>query len=394
VSTEATSQISERLDAIRGGAAHRSPSVRALAAYANNVECNLATLGFTARVDFDRLLKATPFEATFGQSPFAFARGLTFERMLAEQGYRATLELLRDRMGFSVNDARVVNVREMHTDASDRMQLRARETRVLIARILANDPNAPNLIDGAVLETLIGGIPARFEADAVATRFGGLIHAGEVKSFPVVDGRADSDKLGKTLDQVSIYILLAKRLVGELGADPELVSTKAMLITPMNVSMTPTLTQQDVTRRVQRADRLLSSVPDAASIVDGLPEGLSFGAVDRTAEPDRRIDALHELADRVGTCYQASCFSNCGNSRFCRDREFRNASPSLAGADAVRLLPGIESLRRAADLVEGARPTPAEKPAAEQLVRAGRLYDAALKANSTMTSSKRGQATR
>jgi hypothetical protein len=382
---ESASQLEQRLAAVRGNAPRRSPSVRALAAYASNVDCKLATLGFTARVDFDRLLTATAYQPSFGQSPFAFARGLQFERMLAEHGYAAILGLLREQKAFNVNDARVVNVREMHADSTNSMQLRAQETRALIARIVANDSNAPNLIDGAVLETPIGGIPARFEADAVATKFGDLIHAGEVKSFPVVDERADPDKLGAALDQVSIYILLIKRLVEELGADPAIVSTRAMLITPKNVGMTPTLTEQDVTKRVQRVNRLLSTVPEPMSILDQFaPDEVNFGLIaDRSLEPSNRIDTLHRLADRVGTHYRPTCLVSCGNARFCREQEFKKSSPCVTGPEAIRLLPGIESLQRAAELVEGHKPTDNEKPAAQLLARAGRLHDVASATAST-----------
>ena len=77
--THASAEGDLLLQTIRGEAPRRTPSVRTLAAYAQHTDCNLATLGFAAGVDFDRLLKDTPYQAPFGQSPFAFARGLQFE---------------------------------------------------------------------------------------------------------------------------------------------------------------------------------------------------------------------------------------------------------------------------------------------------------------------------
>jgi hypothetical protein len=230
-----------RLTEIRATAPRRSPNVRVLAAYAIHADCNLATLGFAASVDFDRVLKGTTYEAPFGQSPFAFSRGLAFERMLAQHGYAATLDLLRTRMGFATADARIANLRQGYPPNADGMRVRAHDTQLLIRKILRGASDAPNLIDGAVLETRIGGILARFEADAIAARFGGPIHAGEVKSFPVVDERADADKLAAALDQVAVYLLLTRQLVEHLGGNPDAVSTEAMLITPKNVGLTPTL---------------------------------------------------------------------------------------------------------------------------------------------------------
>ncbi len=52
-----------RPQAIRGTAPRRTPGVRALAAYAEHADCPLATLGFVAGVDFDRLLLDTPYQA-------------------------------------------------------------------------------------------------------------------------------------------------------------------------------------------------------------------------------------------------------------------------------------------------------------------------------------------
>jgi hypothetical protein len=352
--------------------------VRVLASYSGHTDCNLATLGFAARVDFDRLLDGTRYQAPFGQSPFAFSRGLMFERMIQDHGYAATLNLLRTKMQFAVEDARIVNLRDAYPKNAEGMRLRANETKLLVRQLVSGDPAAPNLIDGAVLQTLIGGIPARFEADALAARFGGPIHAGEVKSFPVIDGRADQEKLAAALDQVSIYILLTKQLVEEVGGNADTVSAVALLITPMNVGLTPTLSVQDVSKRIARIQRLLAGIPDIPSIAESMPQGVTFAAVaDSKTDEARRVDALHELAERLGTVYSPGCLSTCGNALFCRERAFRAGQPCVVGPQATRLLPGIDTLQRAAELTAGAPPSQTEAAVARQLERAGRLYDTA-----------------
>src|SRR5262245_34993366 len=90
----------KRLDEIRGGELRRSPNVRTLAAYAARSSCRLATLGFFAGVDFDRLLGGTAYEMPFGLSPFAIARGLKFERALRADDYALTRSLLAELPGF------------------------------------------------------------------------------------------------------------------------------------------------------------------------------------------------------------------------------------------------------------------------------------------------------
>ncbi|MCI0458973.1 MAG: hypothetical protein L0Z62_18600 [Gemmataceae bacterium] len=372
-----STDLERRLDEIRGGAPRRSPTVRALAGYAQHTDCKLAALGFAASVNFDRLLAGTRFQVPFGQSPFAIGRGLAFEKMLRDNGYATTLELLRPLLALPPTGARVVNLREGYPKGADRMPLRARDTAELLRRIVRGDPAAPHLIDGAVLTASIGGLLAYFEADALAALSGGEIRVAEVKSFPKVDDRVDPDKLGAALDQVAIYILLTRDEILRQGGDPErLVSDRALLITPRNVGLTPTLSEQRVEARIRRAQSLLDKIPPAADVAASVPRKLSFGPVaDTHTDERRRLDVLHGLADQVGTAYEPSCLGNCGNARFCRARAFRDDSPCLVGTTTLRLLPGISNLERAEELTRGAGPTAEEAPTAALLERAGQLYD-------------------
>jgi hypothetical protein len=372
-----STRLERRLEEIRGGAPRRSPTVRVLAAHANHTDCRLAALGFAAGVSFDKLLAGTRFQVPFGQSPFAIARGLAFEKLLRDSGHAAALALLRPLLSLPAA-ACVVNLREGYPSGPDRMPLRARDTAALLGRILRGDPLAPHLIDGAVLSASIGGLTAYFEADALAARAGTAMRVAEVKSFPKVDDHVDPEKLGAALDQAAVYILLTREEVLRQGGDPErLVSDRALLITPKNVGLTPTLSEQRVEARVRRVGKLLDAIPSAADVAASAPAGLSFGPVaDTAADERRRIDALHVLADRVGTAYQPSCQSSCGNARLCRARAFRDGSPCLSGTTTLRLLPGVPTLGRADELTRGAKATVEEAPAADLLERAGRLYDA------------------
>jgi putative CRISPR-associated protein (TIGR02619 family) len=357
----------------------RSPEPIPFRAYAQNADCTLAGLAFAARVNLDRVLLGTRFQAPFGQSPFAFQRGLAFEERLRANNYEAMLDLLRAELRDPLHPPRTESLRDKHSATRAGMVLRHRELQALLNLILKRHPNAPHLIDGAVLKASVGGLEAYFEADAVAARAGGEIRVAEVKSFPKVDERVDADKLGAALDQVAIYILLTREEVVRLGGDPlRWVSDLAPLITPRNVGMQPTLSVKEVGPRVARAEKLLASVPRVEDVVASVPAGLSFGPVaDSKAEEPRRLAALHVLADRVGTAYKPGCLAACGNARFCRERAFCSGSPSLLGTSTARVLPGIISLDRAEELTRGVAPTAAESHAAALLATAGRLYDAA-----------------
>lgn len=363
-------------DDLRGTAPKRSPTVRVLAGYSGHTECNTASLAFAAGVDMDQLLVGTHYQVQFGQSPFALGRGTQFERSIRNNNYATALDLLRTKMHFDVSDARVINLREMYAKNRVGMAARAADTRLLIGQILRGDAAAPNLIDGAVLTAEIGGSRAYFEADALAARFDGPIHAGEVKSFPVVDGRAEQDKLGAALDQVAVYILLTQALVDDLGGDPDAaVSMTAMLIAPKNVGLTPTLETQNVAARVSRVRMLLDRSLPVAELGEGLPAGVFGQIADQHAPVQRRLDTLDAVVDRVGTKLTSGCLSTCGAARYCRARAVAAGSPSIGGEQAARLLPGVRSLPRAAELAAGAPAAPQEAAAAAQLAKAGRLYD-------------------
>lgn len=367
------------LEELRGTAPRRSPTVRVLANYSGHTDCNVATLAFAAGVDMDKLLLDTKHAVPYGQSPFAFARGLQFEQSIRADDYRKALGLLEDRMGFDVKDARVANLRVGYPRNRTGMQMRAAETRRLIGTILERRPDAPNLIDGAVLTSTVAGQTAYYEADAMAAQFDGPIHAGEVKSFPVVDGRPDPDKYGAALDQVAIYILLTQQLVDELGGDPDdRVSSTAMLIAPRNVGLTPTLEKQDVATRITRVRSLLGRKTGTKDLADGLESGVFGTIADRTIEPKRRLEVLDTLVDRVGTTYHPGCFSTCGAARYCRAARVAKGDPVIAGDQAVRLMPGIGSMPRAVALSAGATPSANEAAAAGQLQRASRLYEHAI----------------
>ncbi len=385
--------LERRLEEIRGEAPWRSPNVRVLAAYAQHTDCPLATVAFAARVDLDRLLVGTDFAPAFGQSPFAFQRGNKFEEGLRKNDYEPTFALLREALKDTLHSPRWVNLRQRHRKTRESLPPRLKDTQALLEQIVKGDPNAPHLIDGAVLSASVAGVEAYYEADALAACTAGRLYVGEIKSFPKVDDRVDADKLGAALDQAAFYLLLTRDEVARLGGDPDrLVSEEALLITPRNVGMQPTLSMKAVGPRIARAGRLLAAVPDVKDVVAAVPAGLSFAAVaDTKAEAPRRLHALETLADRVGgTAYKPECLANCGNARFCRDRAFCSGSPRLLGTGTQRVMPGVPNLARASELSRGAVPAnDDEKPAAELLARAGRLVDAHAPASTHSTERRR-----
>src|SRR5262249_25971237 len=193
-----------------------------------------------------------------------------------------------------------------------------------------------------------------------------------------VDGQADPDNVGAAIAQVAIYIMLLRELVARVGGDPTLVSADALLITPCNTGLQPTLTVKNVGREIDRAKRILDSVPAAESFLAGLPDDLvSFSIVaDKDTEEEKRAEAVRCLIEQTGNLYRPECLAACGLSRLCRERAHERGDASRVGGPLLRLLPPqIESIDRAYELAHTGIASDAERPVAEQIGLAQRLYD-------------------
>jgi hypothetical protein len=371
-------QTKEQFERVRMGAPERRPTVRGLATQAELARCGVATLAFGLGINTDRLLEGTSMAVPFGQSQFAFARGAQFENYLTRNNSSVLLDALRSDLGFSHSAARVVDLRKGFQPNLDGLRARTVRTREIVRLIVTGDEAAPNLVIGAVFETNIAGITAYLEADAVAARdSGGIkIYTGEIKSFPIVDGRIDKNKLGKAADQVAVYQLLLRNVVAELGGDPAIVNPEALIITPINTGFQPKVSTMNVDARIRRTEELLAASTPIDQLVEAVPAAASFGGVaDRSEGESTRLGQLEKIVNKVGTHLCSSCLPNCGLVRFCRQRAHAADDPAVAGDTVVRLLPGVGTMKQARDLSAGSAAPPELKVVAASLVDARKLYD-------------------
>lgn len=367
-------QIAERLTA---GAPTRRPNVRSLATQATLSNCGLATLGFALGVNLDRIVEGTSVEVPFGQSQFAFARGQQFERYLTKDSCKVLFGALTTDIGFDRSSTTMIDLRSMFPPNLAGMADRAVKTKQVLADVIAGKQGAPNLIVGAVFKTTIAGVDAFLEADAVAAhdKSGATIYTGEIKSFPIVDGRIDKDKLGKAADQVAVYQLLIQRAIIEIGGDPGIVSNRAMIITPQNTGFQPKISTLDVSGRVQRTEELLAAARPVDELVIGLPTGISFGKVsDATTSESSRLGALDRIADAAGTHLCSSCVAGCGLAHYCRRRAFEAGDPAVAGETVVRLTPGLDTFVDITRAARGTKVAGVAEPVTAGLRSANDLY--------------------
>jgi hypothetical protein len=327
-------------------------------------------LGLATGTDLDKLCDNSEYEAPFGQDPQAFQRGQMFERRVKVPHYAEFLRLLREHAGFPVTSTRIEDLRSRAPRNSQGLRMREIETRRLLRKIARREADAPNLIDGAVLGIRIGPRMAYFEADGIAAADSGKIHVAEVKAFPITDGRCDNEKLGAAVDQAAWYALLCKLTLQNMGFTGDEVASTGFIVLPQGTGLQPTLLRQSLEFRIRRAAQELETAQNAGAQFGNL-DGVAFPA----PEDEDRFEKLQALLDQVGTSYRGECLVNCGLARLCRARAHAQSLPSLCGARVAQQLPGIRSLRRAGELVQGAPAAPSEAHAASALAAAARLYE-------------------
>jgi hypothetical protein len=381
MTSRALPTLGPKLDGVRGAATPtRRPNVRSLATHAQLSKCGLASLTFGLGVNGDRLLeglKTSSLQMPYGQSPFAMARGQMFENYLVRQDGQVLVAALQRDMGFSLPSPRIVDLRKNHPRNYLGLQIRANKTKQLVLDIIEKRAGAPHLIVGAVFEAPIVGIPSFLEADAVAARDSSNphIYTGEIKSFPKVDGRVDSQQLGKATDQAAVYQLLLQTTVEEVGGDPSVVSPTAMVITPVNTGFQPQVSSVDISSRVQRTRELLQVVLELDDLASKIPAGTSFETVANKDNPDsQRLGTLAVIADAAGTHLCSSCMTACPLFRFCRSRAHAGGELTVLGDTASRLMPGIGTMADVRRLSAGGKASPGLEPHAAALVASQKLY--------------------
>jgi hypothetical protein len=97
-------------------------------------------------------------------------------------------------------------------------------SRQLLTTAALSAEDAGTLFDHPLLRFQVGGLSAYLEPDLIAFRLRDRFHVVEIKSFPVIDRRADPQKVAAAATQSAVYVLAMRQLLEELGFSTELVS--------------------------------------------------------------------------------------------------------------------------------------------------------------------------
>jgi hypothetical protein len=366
--------IATDLAALRGTLKQKSPNARTLAAIRANPACNARRVLDAAGVDkaalADRLGSPVPEE----QSKFALQRGNRFERLVKDDNYGELIRLLREA-DFPAEPPRILQLRDLYPINTRKPAIalakRASETRKAIVSMAEGREDAYNLIDGGALEWNFGGAIARLEADGIAWRIGDQIRIVEIKSFPIVDGRADSEKVGGAVWQMAVYVAAIVDLLEAEGLSPDMISKEALLVCAKNTSLVPTVVKVDVTAQERTLRRMLARRATIPTILGSLEPGVTLDTIGMTE--DDAAEHIANVLEALGTSYDSSCLSTCPLAIHCRETARVSGSPACADLD----IGSVRSIGRALELSEGAPPDSSEEDIAAQLQRAARLLASA-----------------
>ena len=304
--SSAAARLRGKLAELRGpGVVARALDARALAALAANPGCGRRALLDAAGVDKGAVARALGAPERFGQSQFAFARGNAFEARVKADGCAELLRLLG-------------------ADSADLPGLGAAgpEGRAARTKTALDEASAAGrwaLLDHPLLVLDVAGSPAYLEPDAVAVRPDGTWTVIEVKSFPILDGGADSLKVGAAARQAAVYVLALERL------DPLAPRPDVLLVCPRDFSNVPTAELVDVRKQLAVTRRQLTRLTRIEEIAAALPAGTTFDV-----SGERPAGELVTAVEAVPAAYAPECLDTCELAYHCRDR-----ARELGGVEAL-----------------------------------------------------------
>jgi hypothetical protein len=354
-----------RLAAVLGAQRPVRFNARRVAALADNPGCQRRTVLDVARVPMEDLSGAAGVQARFGQSPFAIDRGNRFEIGLKRgSNYDRLFEVLHDALGLPPDRFSVRDLSDPGGPAREselRLQRRARETRRVIRSLLIGDPRAPAVLDHPVLTLAVAGEPVFLEPDALAVvAVGSEIILVEIKSFPEKDGVVPRDKAGAAARQVAVYAYALRQMVEALGHDPSVISTNALLVTPVNTTTAAAVGNRlPIGAQLATLKRQLSRVIDIGVILRRTPPGFTLdwdaitALLPADSGQDMRAEAVAAELRRLPANYVPRCRAQCSLGEFCHREAMDAGDPAVVGTGARDALAGIRDLRQASRIAAG-----------------------------------------
>lgn len=314
--------------------------------WARNPSCRANTVSAVHNVSMAKVAVAEGLPPTMGQSPFALARGNTFERTLFRDD-----TLLKALVKAGVLPEGATGFVDLRTRQNGG-PLASLDEAVERTRDLLRDPRGTSLVAAATLV-----IPRRVmlpEAvlivDALAIRHDGprpRLIVGEVKTYPDRGGHTDGGELALARAQAGLYLHALQ--VTTRGLDLDLSNEGFLVLSRPGSNQPSVRAGEDLRYQAERARRGFDLLEAAAAALE--PVG---------ADP---VQAVRE----ADVAYTEACLAFCDRASGCHARALAAGDPGVLGEDVRRFLGSVD-LPRALQLLEGAAPKgPAEADLVERL---------------------------
>lgn len=370
-----TVSLDARLDHLRGATPRQSITARTVAALTANPGCARRALMDAAGADKAEIATSAGFAQPSSLSPFALARGAVFEAQVKASGGADLIRLLRDKLGLALPEVAYDDLETVggHTGP----EVRYHRTRALLLRAARQPGEAGTLYDHPMLRLRVGGHLAYLEPDVVAFQVCGRFHVVEIKSFAVIDGRADEESAAAAAMQAAVYVLALQDLLTAEGLPTSLASTSAILVTPENFSRQATASILDVRKQVNVLRRQLARMTRVSTLLDALPPGVTFDLMpDPDGTPSRPRAELAAALETVPARYQPRCLRTCELAGFCRNEARATDSLDVLGSAVREDLGGLDSITTTLALAAGHRePSPDQADITRALRHAKTLRD-------------------
>jgi hypothetical protein len=354
-----------RLARLRGSQLPETYTARKIAALAANPGCRRRSVMDAAAVDKKTIASFVGFPAPFGESPFAKARGTTFEASIKQDPGGLFLTLLRGALDLDITEVGYADLGE--AGGSQDLEMRHAHTRM---RLTTAPEQRGTLFYHPLLRFRVGGRHAYLEPDLVAFRLDGTFHVVEIKSFPVIDGQGDPASVSAAAIQSAVYVLALRDLLGD--AVP--VHHETVLITPRDFSNIPMASRIDVRKQIATLKRQVGRMEGIEKIIRHLPDDLTLDLhADDNGVPRRDLDDVIAALRALDASYAPECLATCEMCYFCRDEA--SGSTGVLGKPVREDLGSVESVDRALRFARGQVPGAVPPEFAEAAVTLRRAAD-------------------
>lgn len=325
--------------------------------WVKNPGCEANVVSAVAGVRMDKVAESLGLTPSFGQSPFAIARGNTFERALLEDGAKSLLGALSKSGALPSGAKGLADYRiRMNGGSLRTLEDALTRTRDLLKEAASQGADGlygklPAIIASATME--IPGQPVMLPdgllvIDALLLRPAedgerAELAVGEIKTYPYRAGYTDSAELATARGQAGVYLHALELFLGELGISDDLVlSPRGAIVLSLSGQNRPVvLADEDLTFQDKRAVRGFARLREAAAAVTPF-------------DPEDEEKGIAEVL-AADTDYGPGCLSFCDMAPRCRLAAFEAGDAVVLGEDVKRLL-GDVTIQRAVELLEGAEP--------------------------------------